>query len=703
MAGGTLGAPVDFKTLPQSAVLWRRSDLENGLPHAMGGVFVVDRGDSITGIEARTGRTRWSIPVEQVGEKQMTHSVMACDDTVVVFAPNAILGVRAEDGTERWRIAGTRRAHSIYTTPGFPVVHGCRVAFHRVAGTRTLWEEGERSDAVEVDAHSGIERALGPGRVVELGPDHAVIEDSGGRSSLLRAGNRTALPDHSRYVVSPGSADEMAVVLPPDDSRDNGVVKGVHVRSGRIVWSRPAESVGADASTRATTATHTGLAAPNHPLVTRLGDDAMVVGSRSVERVDLRTGRSRWSVGLSDELSSAHDVTETALAGDDFVMTNRRDPSLVIALDARTGALRAMRLAPQDPVYATTAGRTLVLTAHDETVGIDLDRDAPPLRTLLTLDADVDLSLHELDAPTDKPSAATISGFIPWHVYPSGRAAAAQWLHRLLPLVEDRLLARLRAAPADEAVPLLDVFQGETAPQTAQTLVELLRRTMAAPSVDAARLRYAVADAITLPLPVDVADLLASSMIDWLSALRHEWARPHALEDCDEYPSRKVSCATMQAMVESRNLLERASRQAGPLMRFRAALAGGSARPTCVPSDEDGARAAVLSHVMEMNTAASLVSAPGATCVQAVTLAGRVTADTRTRPPRGGALLIEAPRTPGAIDARPHGEPASPATSTRLVQYAWVEDGHGSSGGDFLVKKIDGLWRVVGEPSSWIE
>jgi hypothetical protein len=361
-----------------------------------------------------------------------------------------------------------------------------------------------------------------------------------------------------------------------------------------------------------------------------------------------------------------------------------------------------MRLAPQDPVVATTAGRTLVVTAHDETLGIDLDHEAPPLRSLLSLDADVAASLRELDTSTGRPPSATVSGFIPLHVYPAGRTAATQWLHRLLPLVGDRLLLRLRSAPPDEAIALLDVFHGDTGPQTAQTLGELLRRTMAPPSVDLARLRYATANAISVTLSPETASKLADSMIEWVAAMRQEWLHPHALKDCGVPPSRKMACATMEAITESRNLLERASAQAGPLARFRSALASGSVRSTCVASEEDRARAAVLSHLLEMDTVASFVSAPGAGCVEAVTLAGRVIADTSRRRSKRPLLLIEAPRSPGASAALP-GEPGLDAASARLVPYVWSEDGHGSSGGEFIVKKVDDLWRVVGEADFWIE
>jgi hypothetical protein len=191
-------------------------------------------------------------------------------------------------------------------------------------------------------------------------------------------------------------------------------------------------------------------------------------------------------------------------------------------------------------------------------------------------------------------------------------------------------------------------------------------------------------------------------MIEWVAVTRHEWLRPHALEDCGVPPSRKRVCATMEAITESRNLLERACAQAGPLARFRAALATSSARSTCVPSEDDRARAAVLSHLLEMQTAALFVSAPGAGCVEAVTLAGRVTADTSGRPSKKMLLLIEAPRSAGAGAAQA-GETGLNAASARVVPYAWSDDGDESSGGEFIVEKVDDLWRVVGEAGSWIE
>jgi hypothetical protein len=210
---------------------------------------------------------------------------------------------------------------------------------------------------------------------------------------------------------------------------------------------------------------------------------------------------------------------------------------------------------------------------------------------------------------------------------------------------------------------------------------------------------------MTSTLPPPVADQLAGSMVEWLAAMRPKWLRPHALEGCDEIPSRQVSCATRQAIVESRNLLERASAQAGPLARFRSALAAGSSRSTCVPSEEDAARAAVLAHLVEMDTVTSFVRAPGAGCVQAATLApqGWVTADTSGRPSKRDSLLIETPRSPRASEARRPGETDPDAASTRIVRYGWYEDGQASSGGDLVVKKVDGVWRVVGEMSSWID
>jgi hypothetical protein len=602
---------------------------------------------------------------------------------VVVFAPAAVVGLRASSGVERWRIVETVRPQSIYVTPGFPEVHGCRVAFHRAAGTRMLAEMGESWDAVEVDAHSGVERALGPGHVIELGPDYAVIEDATGKSVLDKAGTRSALPDRTRYVVSPGRADEIAVVVDVE-----GDLRGVEVKSGRALWGHPAERVAPNLPILGDEVTSAGIVS-EHPLLTRVGDDAIAAANRTVQRLDLRTGRARWSVGIGDE-GPRGDASQMGLSGDEFFIASRVDPALIATLDANTGALRALRLAPQDPVHATAVGRTLVLASYEELLGIDLDREAAPLRSLLTLDADVEASVRQLRT---EPKEGATSGFLPWHVYPAGRRAATQWLHHLLPLVGERLLERLRTASIDDAILLLDVFRGDASPRTGQALLELLHRTIAAPTTDNARLRLAVADAFSgSTLPPDVADGLAGSMVEWVTAMRPEWlAARDGSGGCGAALSLKRSCVAMQAVVESRNLLERASGGAGPLSRFRAAL--GSPPVGCAPSVEDRARAAVVAHLIELYPRRELVRAPGATCVQVSTLAGRVTADTSVRPRKGDWLVVEASHVVRGAD---------PAV-TRVVGYAWEDGGHGSSGGEFVVKNVDGVWRVVDEASSWIE
>jgi hypothetical protein len=338
-------------------------------------------------------------------------------------------------------------------------------------------------------------------------------------------------------------------------------------------------------------------------------------------------------------------------------------------------------------------GRNLVLTAHDEIVGIDLDREAPPLRSLLTLDADIEASVRQLDTDGGRPKEATISGFIPWHLFPAGHAAATQWLHHLLPLVGERLRERVRVAPIDDAISLLDVFREDTSPGTEQALLELLRRTISPPTTDSARLRLAVAGAFSsAKLPPDTADTLADSMVEWMAVMRPEWLAARGGSDrCDEPRSFKRSCAAMQAIVESRNLLERASSRAGPLARFRSAL--GAPPRGCAPSEDDRARVAVVAHLIELSPHRSLVRAPGAACVQVATLGGRVTADTSARSRKGDWLVVEAPRVPHGADA----------AVTRLVPYAWEGDGHAGSGGEFIVKNVDGVWRVVDETASWIE
>jgi hypothetical protein len=98
----------------------------------------------------------------------------------------------------------------------------------------------------------------------------------------------------------------------------------------------------------------------------------------------------------------------------------------------------------------------------------------------------------------------------------------------------------------------------------------------------------------------------------------------------------------------------------------------------------------------------SFVSAPGAGCVQALTLAGLVTADTSGRPSKREMLRIDAPRPANASDVPARSEPEWDAAPTRIVSYGHYEGGRGSSGGAFIVKKVDGLWRVIEQASFWI-
>jgi hypothetical protein len=97
------------------------------------------------------------------------------------------------------------------------------------------------------------------------------------------------------------------------------------------------------------------------------------------------------------------------------------------------------------------------------------------------------------------------------------------------------------------------------------------------------------------------------------------------------------------------------------------------------------------------------VSAPGASCLQAVTLRGLVTADTGGRPAKGDVLVIEKPRPAANVVAR-RGESEWDSAPVLIVPYEYDdEDGQPSSGGEFVVKKVDGLWRVVGGGGGWMD
>jgi hypothetical protein len=243
---------------------------------------------------------------------------------------------------------------------------------------------------------------------------------------------------------------------------------------------------------------------------------------------------------------------------------------------------------------------------------------------------------------------------------------------------------------------------GDTGPQTPRVCEALLRRSMGPPTLENARLRYAVATSMALhlspPLSADAAGRLAGSMIEWLAAMRTEWLRPGSREGCGAPPGSTIPCETAYAITASRDLLERASVNGAPLARFRAAIAADSSPRTCVPSEEDQARAAALAHEIETDVRPEFfVSAPGAGCVQVATIAGLVTANTSTRPSQRKMLRVDEPRLPNADEGLKRGEAAWDEAPARVVQVGLYEGGGEYWSRELVVKKVGGLWRVIGE------
>jgi hypothetical protein len=220
--------------------------------------------------------------------------------------------------------------------------------------------------------------------------------------------------------------------------------------------------------------------------------------------------------------------------------------------------------------------------------------------------------------------------------------------------------------------------------------------------MDNARLRYTVAERmasyLSPPLTPGDADRLATSMTEWLAAMRSEWLRADGPQGCGDAPGATLACATLAAVTASRDLLERASAKGAPLTRFRAALAALSWPRTCEPSEDDAARAAALAHEVETDTRLHApASTPGARCVQVPTIAGLVIAESSAAPSQRKELRVDAPRPASADQSFRRGDLEWDDATARVVPIGLYEDGGEYWSTELVVKKVGGVWRVIGD------
>ena len=697
---GRLGVPQDWKTLPQSAVVWRREDL---YPHGLVAIgdTLLTRRQGIVAFDAHNGDERWHRPV---GDGERSYAVEGCDGVAVLFEPRAVVGVVADTGEERWTRPLEPRADSIYTTPGFPRRLGCHVGFLLVSGARQLAER-EKATLVTVDTRTGEERTLAEcrseGCQLESDPGSTgwVLTDQRGPRFVPLRGAAVALPERTEMVAGEGAemvaVAQLRVDRPFERGSDSDGPRWRGQRTdGTVLWESSAR----------------------FDRLGRLGDDLIVLrhSDHSIARMDLKTGRDRWALPLSDELHRLFARRDgRAIEGSRLAVANRTTPDLILLLDLETGRPEALRLAPQDPVELRLTNELLILGAHDETVVMRLDRETPPLRSRLPLEADVAQSIGELGEPLGRPPEATTSGHIPPHLYPAGANAARQWLAHLGPLALPTLETIVREGTLAEAAMVVPVFARQEGEAKERIVRMGLERSLATePTLEAARLRAQTAKAYGgQPLSPRLATALANGTIGWLRhARQHRWLNVEKWRGCgrggaaEGSPECERMTATHEALVATRNLLERSATSSVPLRRLREELAGDQSHPNagCEADDAAAARAAVLSHLFEFWLAppAEEVLAPGLGCAPVMTLAGPVTirdaekAESRPFWSIGPAHEPrEAPETRGAAWAD------APILE---VSYEWYSGPLAAEGGSFLVGKIDGMWRVVSGGTRWV-
>lgn len=437
----------------------------------------------------------------------------------------------------------------------------------------------------------------------------------------------------------------------------------------------------------------------------RIENTAVAWSSRSLARVDLETGRTLWSLGLSDDLSeSRRGGEEVALHGQRLLVVLRGRPDVLLVVNVATGRLDALRLAPAGTASIAAAGNVAYLGTETETVAVDLDREGPSLRDALSLEDDIRRSIGELASERLRPPPGTDP--VPYDRFPMGRIAAREWLMRLGPLARPTLAEIGLHGPIEEAATVASALSGAK-----PTLIEaLLRRSFAAvPDKAHADLLMATAQVVGIGgLRPPIAEELAANAVAWIHHAREEdWLAPRALGWCRRRPE-TANCQEVQSMhaalQSTRDLLERGSSSAEPLRRFRRALFEGSLPSLrCTPSDDDAARLAVIAHRSELELRSSQALVSGIECAPPVpTLHGAIQAQpSEAEMEEGPAWRLEVSNIPDADPIPVESETWASAPMRFVVEEQILispdlayRDSHRRG---FVVFKVDGLWRVVGQ------
>ena len=228
--------------------------------------------------------------------------------------------------------------------------------------------------------------------------------------------------------------------------------------------------------------------------------------------------------------------------------------------------------------------------------------------------------------------------------------------------------------------------------RTAGLELELERAAVPVPTDEHVALMASGAHEYPLrPLPEELARLLGATASAWVRFGRAQrwWTGPSACWPAD-------TCAleerTRRALIELRELLERASTRAEPLLELRAALR--SDGPACSPESLEEPLLAAIQHMAELQWVDVGNDIGG--CDVLHTLYGETPLG---REPRNGKHL-RVFDTDEVVRLGPWGDPAWDEAPSRVVSFH-RDDVTCTAGGPLALLQVDGLWRVVGRAGPW--
>jgi hypothetical protein len=644
LADGEVRIPLDWKTLPQAAALWTSTEPYPYASVAAAGSLLTLEQDELVAHDGHTGEVRWRAGLVD-GDVVGTRLGAGCG-VAVSFEATAVTARDLSSGAVLWSRRFPRPRDRF---GGGARVSGCIGAIELTRDRRRLagFHDGAVVRAFDVrDGHTLLEhRCERTCELVEVRATEIVVEDDAG--ARVRAPLDGVGPSALEAGGCPFDGEQPAHGV---DTASHGSVC-IRVENGRVERVRPREAA---------------------------RDDRPAEGE----------GEPLWTVRISDPVVDAWRWRVLALSAS-HLLVRALPPSgsvgypVVVDVDPETGAVRSVQLLPVEGDVVLD-GDLAYVGRHNRTVAFDLSREAPPIRERESLADDVERSVRQLLSRDYRGRSELTSE------YPSEAGQAADWLTRLLPLVGEELRGRLHRATAEEAASLVSVVGRDARPEAQRAVAATLERSYGAPTTERARLRAAAAAALASPMEREVATRLGAETVGWLEHL-HESGLLAVLASGDcRSEQREPECdeahAIWVAIEAGRRALVLGAEDTAPLERLRRTIAD-IARPapvTCVPTEDDDAQNAVLRAMVELWPTVERVAAPAGSCVDVVSLAGRVTAEEGM--PLGAWVVWPAP---GVLRTEP-GETGA----TRRV-FGWqFRTGCSHGIAIVVVERVDGVWRV---------